>query len=180
MLSGGVDMRYPLETYIRWVIKLISYAIGFMLLVQVIVIVSQVLLRNFANYPITWSEELSRYLMIWITFLGGAWAVAADENIVIDIVVTALPPRWQSWALFVADLATVILLVLLITWSLSMFSHPVIWYQVSPAMQLPMIYLYASLPLGCFLMLVFQILRSFIRMRGGSRSLTESSGSTVW
>ena len=173
-------MRYSFEVCVRWALKLISYALGFMLLIQVIVIVSQVLLRNFADYPIAWSEELSRYLMIWVTFLGGAWAVAEDQNIVIDILVTKLRPRWQAWALFVADLVTAILLVLLIKWSLDMFRHPVIWFQRSPAMQLPMIYLYMSLPLGCFLMLVLQVLRSFIRIRRGSGSSAASGGSTLW
>jgi TRAP-type C4-dicarboxylate transport system permease small subunit len=63
-------MRNPFETYLRWPLKLISYVIGFLLLVQVVVIVSQVVLRNVVSYPLTWSEEFSRYLMIWITFLG--------------------------------------------------------------------------------------------------------------
>jgi len=170
-------MRNPFETYLRWPLKLISYVIGFMLLVQVVVIVSQVVLRNVVSYPLTWSEELSRYLMIWITFLGGAIAVANDENIVIDIVVKMLPPRWQAWALFVADLATATLLVLLIKWTLDMFSFPTIWYQYSPALKLPIVYLYVSLPLGCFLMLILLILRSVTRMRHANGSPAEPSGS---
>lgn len=96
---------------------------------------------------------------------------------VIDIVVKMLPPRWRAWALFVADLATATLLVLLIKWTLDMFSFPTIWYQYSPALKLPIVYLYVSLPLGCFLMLILLILRSVTRMRHANGSPADPSGS---
>ena len=157
--------------------KGLEFVAALLLIGMTLVVTLQIVCRYILLELPPWSEELSRYLMIWVTFLGGAIAVANDENIAIDIVVKILPARWQAWALFVADLAPATLLVLLIKCAIEIFSFPTVWYQCSPAMRLPIVYLYASLPLGCFLMLVFLILRSVTRMRHADESPADRSGS---
>jgi TRAP-type C4-dicarboxylate transport system permease small subunit len=76
---------------LRWLLRALSWIIGFLLFVQVVVILGQVLLRNVLGLPLVWSEELARYLTIWLTFLGGAIATANDEHVVVDVIVTMLP-----------------------------------------------------------------------------------------
>lgn len=160
-------------------LTLISYGLGFLLLVQVLVIVAQVVARNVFSFPLTWSEELARYVTIWVTFVGGGVAVASDEHIYIDVVMRLLPRRWHGAVLLFADVATAAFLVLLITYSLKMFSFPTIWYQYSPALRVPMVYLYASLPIGATIMLVLLIARCIVRIQTGSNCLTTSQGAAI-
>lgn len=46
---------------------------------------SQVLLRYVFNHPVTWIEEISRYLFVWIVFLGSATAFRVGAHIKVDI-----------------------------------------------------------------------------------------------
>jgi TRAP-type C4-dicarboxylate transport system permease small subunit len=160
-------------------LTLISYGLGFLLLVQVLVIVAQVVARNMFSIPLTWSEELARYLTIWVTFVGGGLAVASDEHVFVDIVMRLLPRRWHGAVILFADVATATFLVLLITYSLKMFSFPTIWYQYSPAIRVPMVYLYASLPIGATIMLVLLTARCIVRIQTGSNCLTTGQGAVV-
>jgi TRAP-type C4-dicarboxylate transport system permease small subunit len=162
-------------TLARVPLTCISYGLGLLLLIQVLVIVAQVLARNLFSYPLTWSEELARYLTIWVTFVGGGVAVASDEHVFVDIVMRMLPRRWHGAVMLFADLATGAFLVLLIAYSVKMFSFPTIWYQYSPAIRVPMVYLYASLPVGATIMLVLLIARCVVRMQTGSNSLTSAA-----
>ena len=150
---------------LQWLLRLLSWFIGCLLLTQVAVIIGQVLLRNALGIPLVWSEELARYITIWLTFLGGAIAVANDEHVVIDVVVNLLPRRLQRIVHIFADLAVAGFLLLLIKLSLDMFRTPALWFQYSPALQFPLVYLYLSLPVGCSLMLLFLIVRRIQRAR---------------
>ena len=152
-------------------LAVISYGLGFLLLIQVLVIVAQVVARNLFSYPLTWSEELARYLTIWVAFTGGGLAVASDEHVFVDVVVRWLPGRWHGALMLFADLATAVFLVLITAYSIQMFSFPTIWYQYSPAIRLPMVYLYASLPVGSVLMLVLLLARCIVRLETGRNKL---------
>jgi len=152
-------------------LALISYGLGFLLFVQVLVIVAQVVARNLFSYPLTWSEELARYLTIWVAFTGGGLAVANDEHVFVDVVVRWLPERWHGAVMVFADLATALFLVLTTVYSIQMFAFPTIWYQYSPAIRLPMVYLYASLPVGSVIMLVLLLARFIVRFQTGRNSL---------
>lgn len=158
-------MVQPPEIPLRRLSRLISWVVGFLLLVQVVVIVGQVILRNLLGIPLTWSEELARYLTIWLTFLGGAVAIANDEHVVIDVVVNLLPRRLQFLVELFANLAGAAFLILLIKLSIDMFRMPTLWFQYSPALKFPLVYLYLSLPIGCSLMLLFLVARTVLAVR---------------
>jgi len=66
----------------------------------------QVILRYVFNNPMTWSEELARYLFIWCAFLG--WIVAARRrsHLAITVVGDRLAPRGQAAFALVGALAT--------------------------------------------------------------------------
>jgi len=56
----------------------------------------QVICRYFLQLPLSWSEELVRYLFVWITFLGAGVATAQNLHIEIDVLSTILaqkPPK---------------------------------------------------------------------------------------
>jgi TRAP-type transport system small permease protein len=160
-------MASSLDILLRGLLRALSWIIGLLLFVQVVVILGQVLLRNVLGLPLVWSEELARYLTIWLTFLGGAIAVANEENVVIDVFANLLPRRFQVCVGVFADVAVAAFLILLIKLSFDMFRSPTLWFQFSPAMQFPLVYLYLSLPIGCALMLLCLLVRMIQKARLG-------------
>lgn len=73
----------------------------------------QIVLRNFFDTGLSWGDELVRYCVIWVGFLGAALATREGKHIRMDLVSRWLPTKHQ-WALqaFVHLVSTVISAIL--------------------------------------------------------------------
>jgi TRAP-type C4-dicarboxylate transport system permease small subunit len=60
---------------------------------MVVLVFSNVVLRYVFNSGIATSEELSRWLLVWLTFLGAIVAMRQHAHLGVDTLVRALPPR---------------------------------------------------------------------------------------
>jgi TRAP-type C4-dicarboxylate transport system permease small subunit len=58
-----------------------------------LVVVLAVIGRYVFGKSLTWTEEVPRYLLIWISFLGAAACVARREHVGFDVLFNALPQR---------------------------------------------------------------------------------------
>ena len=124
-----------------------------MVLTMTLVVATQVICRYLLGASLTWSEEASRYLMIWITFLGGSTAFKRGMHTGFDAVVRALSPeaRWAARLVALLAIVTFLVIVGLKGMELALFNMA----QRSPAMRLPMGTVYLAIPTGCLLMLVY-------------------------
>jgi TRAP-type C4-dicarboxylate transport system permease small subunit len=80
-------------TYVRKALNAIVVGI---LLALLAVPLLQIVLRYFFNAPIVGAEELTRFLMILLVFLGFPLVVQAGENIVMGELRSCLPQRWRD------------------------------------------------------------------------------------
>lgn len=62
-----------------------------------IIVVFAVIGRYVFNQSLTWTEEVPRYLLIWISFLGAAAGVATREHVGFDVLFNALPAQFRRW-----------------------------------------------------------------------------------
>lgn len=116
-----------------------------------------VLLGVFTRYVLNsqseWTDEMARYLMIWVSILGAAYASGKNMHISIDLLPQYLPAHRRKW-LFRGIYATVILFVLAV-FVIGGLRYTYISFklgQVSPALGLPVGYIYLILPLaGCLI-----------------------------
>jgi C4-dicarboxylate transporter DctQ subunit len=143
-----------LERFVRVVARIEDVAVGVILLAATYVLFQGVILRYVFNYAFTWTEEVVRYSIVWLVFLGGSIAARRGAHICMDIVVVYLPPRAK---LVVAGLATAIacgftLIItyygVLLTWSIWTYG------QRSPAAEIPIAIALAAIPVGCALMTI--------------------------
>jgi TRAP-type transport system small permease protein len=72
---------------------LLKVAIALCLAAMVVLVFSNVVLRYVFNSGIATSEELSRWLLVWLTFLGAIIALRQHAHLGVDTLVRALPPR---------------------------------------------------------------------------------------
>lgn len=80
-----------LNTFIDRVCRWINLVIALALAVMVLLVFGNVVLRYGFNSGISVSEELSRWLFVWITFLGAIVAVKEHGHLGTDILLTRLP-----------------------------------------------------------------------------------------
>lgn len=76
-------------------------------------VIAQVVARKFFE-PLVWSEELARYLFIWVSFLGWAIASRRRSHVSIGMLVDRVGPSTQRALGAFADLATLVLMAVLL------------------------------------------------------------------
>ena len=82
-----------IERLIDLYCRLLRVAIAICLAAMVVLVFTNVVLRYVFNSGIATSEELSRWLLVWLTFLGAIVALRQHAHLGVDTLVRALPPR---------------------------------------------------------------------------------------
>jgi TRAP-type transport system small permease protein len=95
----------------------LKVAIALCLAAMVVLVFSNVVLRYVFNSGIATSEELSRWLLVWLTFLGAIVALRQHAHLGVDTLIRALPPKGR-FACFLASYA----LMLYADWLLTLGS----------------------------------------------------------
>jgi len=126
-----------------------------LILALVGVIVSSVFLQVFCRYvlqaPLSWTEELARSCLIWLTFVGSSLAIRAKGHFALEILVSRLSGKMRVlWNLVLLVIMAVFLGVMVYT-GVSML--PLLSLQVSASLEIPMSYIYLAIPIGSAFML---------------------------
>jgi TRAP-type C4-dicarboxylate transport system permease small subunit len=128
------------------------------------VVFLQVVFRYVLQQPLFWSEELPRYLLIWMSFLAAALAQKDEAHINIALAITPLPRVLQHWIRLLANLAILGFLGILI-YSGSLVTRITASHR-STALQIPMAVVYVALPVGATLMMLYLVLQIVHDLRG--------------
>jgi len=99
------------------------------------IVAAQVFARYVLNHSIFWSEELARFLLVWLTFLGASMAYRRQAHASIDVVFLRLPPGLRRAAILAVHLYTLFFSVVMV-YSGAQFAH-FVRQQISPALYLP-------------------------------------------
>jgi len=78
-----------------------------------ILLLLQVISRYIFHNSITWTEELSVILFVWMQYFGIVAAVLSRKQIRIDAVVNLLPFKWKKVALILSNVCTTVFCVLI-------------------------------------------------------------------
>jgi len=133
--------------------KFIEYFIFALLSSMSIVIFLQVVFRYIIRYSLPWSEELSRYLFVWLALMGAAVGVKKNAHFGVDILVRRLKPKNQKILYLIGSLFILFFLCVIIFEGVKLTINN--WTQLSPAMRIPMSFPYSSVPASFLLMLVY-------------------------
>lgn len=139
--------------FYRILSRLIEIAIIIGAAFIVAMVTSEVVLRYVFKHSLIFTEELSRYLMVWIVFLGSALAVRDKAHIRINILTKRLNPAQRK----VADLlAYVLVLFFLLVVAVEGFRIlPSQLQQMCTTFDLSLFYFYLAIPAGCLLMMIY-------------------------
>ena len=119
------------------------------------VVFAQVFARYVLHNSIPWSEELARFLMIWLGLVGAGAVMRYDTHVAITLLEERLPARFATVCRLVGRLAVGVFLFMLIWqgFSLAFFFKS----QKSPALRISMFIPYSALYISGFLMAVHLI-----------------------
>ncbi|MBS3669613.1 TRAP transporter small permease [Halomonas boliviensis] len=97
-----------------------------------------------------WTEEVARFLLVWITFLAGTLAFQRGRHIAVTFVVDALPGRLRQIARIAALLIVLAFMIALIV--IGYRYMQVQSFQKSASLRLSMTYVYAVMPICAAIM----------------------------
>lgn len=138
----------------------VTLTIACVLLVIIAVIVNWgVFCRYVLFAPLPWSEQIPKYAMIWMGFLGTSVGISRNRHIGFDILVTRLPSMIKKIIVIAGRIIILFFLVMMTIYGVS-FAFAVGFSSKAPMLPIPMFYLFLAVPVGG----VFMILQTIIRL----------------
>jgi TRAP-type C4-dicarboxylate transport system permease small subunit len=113
-----------------------------------LIITGQVVSRYVFNYTPSWSEELSRYLIVWTIFIGVAVGVRKNIHIGVDAFIRLAPHGVKVGLEVLLNLIGAAVSAVLIYLAILFIQDTIEYEQLSPAMQIPMWLPYVAMPVG--------------------------------
>ena len=149
-----VSMSFPekLSHRINIGIEYLLFIFGFSMAVLVAV---QVFFRYVLNHSLFWSEELARYLLVWLTFLGASVAYYRNVHPGIDIFSAKLSPNFRRILAVSVHIASLFLFCVMMYYGCQ-FAY-FIRLQISPALQLPKWIIFSIIPLSGLILTIHSL-----------------------
>lgn len=121
--------------------------IGGLLASASLILFANVVARYVFNWGVPWAEELVRYEIIWMVFIGGSVAVRKGIHIGIDILATVSPPKTQTVIHLVINAISLLFCVFLTVIGFDLISQTKMSGQVAPALQVPIWIVQMAIPI---------------------------------
>ncbi|MBT8364739.1 MAG: TRAP transporter small permease [Deltaproteobacteria bacterium] len=132
----------------------------------VAIVTAEVTLRYLFSHSMIFTEELSRYLMVWIVFLGSALAIRDGSHIRIQILLNRLGPRMQQIVKLAAYALIIVFLIFITVEGLKILPRQL--QQMCITIDISLFYFYLAIPVGSILMIIFML--PVIRQTLGGKS----------
>ena len=127
--------------------NIVEVIVGLQIAVLSVVVLLQVFFRYILNFPLAWSEELSRFLLVWVVLLGAAIGIKRKSHFSIDIVFKKFPQKVQKNLQFAIDVFLFILIFDVMVLN-GVYLAKLTFRQISPALHLRMAYVYSAVLAG--------------------------------
>ena len=138
--------------------KILGNVLVIIMGVMVINVLWQVFTRFIIGVPSSFTDELARYLMIWLGILGAAYVSGRNMHVAIEIIPLRSSKKTQKkLKLFVYSLIIVFVLFVLVVGGFRLVYITYTLNQYSPALQLPLAVVYFVIPLSGVLIIYYKI-----------------------
>jgi TRAP-type transport system small permease protein len=153
-----------LSTFDRLLIRANRWCVIALLAAMAVMVFANVTLRFLTDHSILWVEEASRFLMIWLTFLGAGIVLRYGAHVGIDTLQDRYPRR--APALRVVIFCALFGFFATMVWLGTDYTLRT-WRQTTPVLQVPYGAVYLAMPVGFALMIVHLLLMGapYIRHR---------------
>lgn len=137
--------------------KLIKFAIFLAISLMIVAVVVQVFARTFMSQPPIWTEETSRIALLYILGLGVGASVLTGDLVNVDLALMVMPKRVRRVCELISAALVSVFGFILVSGSWEFYQLGEM--QTSPALNIQMSYVFASMPIFAFLLGVFGLLK---------------------
>src|SRR5262249_19994084 len=156
------DAEVVIEHYPEdWLALVLFWSVAFIVFLQFFT-------RYVLNDSLAWTEEIARYGLMWIVFIGGGMVTRRNSHIAVELLSNILKPGLVRSALLAfVDVVKFVFLALLAYFSVTIIER--MHHQTMTVFELPMSLVYGGVAFGCFLMVGRQAQNLWRNARQGWR-----------
>lgn len=158
--SNLTRIAKPLDFIVEAIGTVLKYITVALTISFVVVMIAAVWSRYVVNSSLIWTEEYIRFSLFWLVFLASALVSYDDEHLRIELFQNMLPPLWQKAADLLVKALILVFLIILVWQSIELFNRTT---GRSPALRLPMAWVYAAMIFGGVLIAIMTIRSMFVR-----------------
>ncbi len=138
--------------------KILEITLAALLAIMTLDVLWGVFTRYIVGSQASWSEELARFLLIWIGILGAAYASGKKMHLAIDLYPLSLSPeRREKLYLFIYILIIAFVLVAFVIGGSRLVYVTSTLGQTSAALQVPLAFVYSIVPISGLFIIYFKI-----------------------
>jgi TRAP-type C4-dicarboxylate transport system permease small subunit len=141
-----------------------TLCVALMSLMTVIMFI-QVVARRVFSRSLSWSEELARYLFLWLIYLGISYGAKIRKHIKIEAFLAVFPKKARPFVTILGDILFLGFAVFIIYTSFIWVQRQIMLGQLSPALHVPMWVIYASPFVGFIMTSIRQVQTIIFRVR---------------
>ncbi len=130
-----------------------------------IVLGIQVFMRYVMQASLSWSEELARYMFVWLVYIGISYGSKVMRHIKIDAGLYLFPKNWRRKVVIIGDIIFLLFALGVVYYSWGLVDRQMRIGQLSPAMQFPMWIVYAAPCVGFALTSIRQVQTIIYRLK---------------
>ena len=147
-----------IDAIVQPLIRICKIAVVSCVLAIALLVSTSIFFRYVLNNSITWSEEIAKYLMVWMVFVGAPVAMVQSRHIAIEMFPNLFRPRIRALIFLIVNLLIVMTMAF---WTYRGFTYTVggMSQVMSSFDKIPLGVVFASIPFGsCIMMIIsFQI-----------------------
>lgn len=159
--------------------KLEGFVMIVFMFVATITAIVQVIARYVFNNSLFWSEEVILYTLISMSFLAGSMGVRYGAHIAVEVLTAFAGPRLTKFLQIVSSILGILFAISLFYYGGRLFINTTAMGQLSPAMRIPVGYIYSIIPIsGFFIFMRYLWILSSLVLNKEYKSLTTDISST--
>lgn len=135
-----------------------------------LVITMQVFNRYVLQNSLDWSEEMGRYLFIWSVYVGCSFATLENRHLEVTVIRSFVRPRIKHILMGISYLMTFAFCLVCVIYGFQMLEFLARTGQKTPALEVRMYYIFASVPVG-FALMGFRNVQMFWKIVRGTHAV---------
>lgn len=164
-----------MKKIIQWMDDKLEVFIGAIFLALMVLFTSlQIAGRYIFTAPFPWTEEMTRYMFVWMVFISIGYAVKTGEHIRITFVRMLLKPKWRLYLDIICNILCLGFSVICMCEGYKLLSTIRQGGQTAVSLPIPMWLLYLVMPLG-FLLVCLRLIQSTMKTIQDIRKKTYES-----
>jgi len=132
-----------------------KYFVFVLMIFLVVIVFAEVIARYLFNTSLRYTEEIVIYSMVWLGLIGAGVAVKENTLISINSLLQSFSPKITKLIKVVGNIMIIILLLWIVKSGINYTLRNIT--QLSPTMQISMMYPYLSIPVGCGILILHYI-----------------------